>query len=103
MIDGRILVSSKLKDFPGLNKEDKSKKENKSKKEDKSDARINTISEYKIIREVLWMLRIPSNTYIFEEHGPTYIVKPGVSIPSLSKVSSNDLCTIIKRIIALAS
>ena len=49
---------------------------------------VNSISEYKVIREILWMLQSPSYSYLFQRTSDDNIfLRKNVSIPSLTDVS----------------
>lgn len=47
-----------------------------------------TISEYKVMREILFMLHIPSSTCIFQEENERFVFRKNITIPSLTKVLS---------------
>ncbi|PSN50141.1 hypothetical protein C0J52_15095 [Blattella germanica] len=61
-----------------------------------SDYHVNILSEYKILRQILFMFYTTSSTQLFEESNKKISVKPGFTIPSLTKecLTSflNDLC-----------
>ncbi|XP_069685486.1 gamma-tubulin complex component 5 [Periplaneta americana] len=65
---------------------------------------INTLSEYKVIREILWTLYTPASTYIFKEENGIFVVRPDLTVPSVTKDTFaeclNDIChyfTILKE------
>lgn len=54
------------------------------------------LSEYKVLRELLWMFFTPATTYLFKEVNKNFTVKPNITIPSLTKGTFasylNSLC-----------
>uniref|UniRef100_A0A1B6DJI5 Gamma-tubulin complex component n=1 Tax=Clastoptera arizonana TaxID=38151 RepID=A0A1B6DJI5_9HEMI len=53
------------------------------------------ISEYKILREILWMLQLPTNTHLFYRKGDNkFVPNPDVTTQSISK---NTLHSILKE------
>lgn len=49
---------------------------------------LSLISEYKVIREVLWILQVPSNTFLFNlTNDGRILTNEGIAIPSLTSVS----------------
>ncbi|XP_063230616.1 gamma-tubulin complex component 5-like isoform X2 [Bacillus rossius redtenbacheri] len=48
-------------------------------------AQVNTLSEHKVVREVLFMLREPTDMCVFARVGDKYCVRPGVTVPSLTQ------------------
>jgi hypothetical protein len=51
-----------------------------------NDAQTVILSEYIVLREILWMFFTPTTTYLFREENKKFTVKPNISISSLSKV-----------------
>ncbi|KDR22561.1 gamma-tubulin complex component 5 [Zootermopsis nevadensis] len=43
------------------------------------------LSEYKVLREILWMFFTPSTSYLFTEEAKKFTVNPNITIPSLTK------------------
>jgi hypothetical protein len=46
----------------------------------------NILSEYKVLREILWMFFTPATSYLFTEENKKFTVNPNITIPSLTKV-----------------
>jgi hypothetical protein len=46
----------------------------------------NTLSEYKVLREILWMFFTPTTSYLFTEENKKFAVNPNITIPSLTEV-----------------
>jgi len=46
----------------------------------------NILSEYIVLREILWMFFTPATTYLFKEENKQFSVKPNITVPSLTKV-----------------
>jgi hypothetical protein len=44
------------------------------------------LSEYKVLREILWMFFTPATSFLFTEENKNFTVNPNITIPSLSKV-----------------
>ncbi|GLG98082.1 Gamma-tubulin complex component [Gryllus bimaculatus] len=60
------------------------------------DESTSTISEYKVVREILWMLQAPTTTTLFQEVNGQFSIQSNITIPSLTKDSMacylNPLC-----------
>ena len=46
----------------------------------------NILSEYRVLREILWMFFTPAKTYLFKEVNNQFSAKPNITVPSLTKV-----------------
>jgi len=46
----------------------------------------NILSEYTVLREILWMFFAPATTYLFKEVNKQFSVKSNVTVASLTKV-----------------
>jgi len=49
------------------------------------DPQTNILSEYTVLREILWMFFTPATTYLFKEVDKQFSVKPNITLPSLTK------------------
>jgi len=52
-----------------------------------SEPQTNTLSEYKVLREILWMFFTPATTYLFKEENKKFTINPNITISSLTKVT----------------
>jgi len=50
------------------------------------DPQTNILSEYTVLREILWMFFTPATTYLFKEVDKQFSIKPNITVPSLTKV-----------------
>ena len=50
-------------------------------------ARTDKVTEYQVLRELLWMLVNPVTSALFQEVSGEFVVRPGITIPSLTEAA----------------
>ena len=62
-------------------------------------ARTDKVTEYQVLRELIWMLVNPVTSALFHEVSGEFVVRPGITIPSLTEAAFRRMLGEVLRVI----